>query len=1071
MKKSLKRIETAKVKFFHLKFSLLKFFRRSDLLCKQNLFLLGFACLIQLVNAQNDKFADIGTQVYSLRADLVVPQPINLPDISLPITNNKKTAFKAVSPISTKEELSKLLIQARAKYAPFMLNVAPALPEQRQRLALKDFNWRISTAADSVNLMGLLKGDGKWEKVNIPHFGPPLGRATTYYFKELEISQELLSSEALFICFKGVDYKATVFVNGNYCGFHEGFFAPFEFNISHLSKTGKNTILIKVENDVPTSPGKDAKGNVVNGDKIYAATGPGYDDPILGWHHGPAGMGIYQDCYIESRSNIHINDLYVRPKVEKSVAEAWVEINNFEEYPSEVKLKISVYGQNFKDTIIQDFEYIPSTTMIPGVGDLVKPTDNQFRILKMGYGVNYLRIPLEMKNFRYWDNETPWLYQLQVKVYNKDNRLLDSQFRQFGMRSFTMDTLSVPKGNMFLNGKPIRLRGANTMGHEQQCVMRGDWDQLRDDILLAKLCNMNFLRFTQRPVQQEIYDYCDQLGLMNQADLPLFGSIRRNKVAEAVKQVEEMERLVRSHPSTIMVSYINERFPNAEGNPQRSLSSADEYFKMFKALDQMVLLSNPDRVIKAGDGDYDPPTPGLPDSHCYNTWYNGHGLGLGKMYKGYWQPVKPDWYYACGEFGAEGLDPLNVMHKYYPKEWLPKNAADEKNWNANRISMSQTHRFHYMWYNTQHSLEDWINASQEYQATAMKFVAESFRRDSRMVSFAIHLFIDAWPAGWMKTIMDVDRQPKKAYFAYRNALEPLMVSIRSDRKGFFSGETAAFEAWICNDLNTAPINYQLHYQVERGGRVVFSNSTQADIAENEPTFQGYIPYVIPIENKRTAYKLRIALMDEKGKSIAQNEFDFDVFPTPVQNSPKVFCLSGHKGLANTIAKQAHLQLVPNMENADVILMDDFGAYKANENAVNKLVSAGKKAIFLELRANEYTIADTKVAIEKTSMGDYYFVSPTTGHVLVTDFKPFDFNMWYNEKEEVIMPLLSYTMSAPAWTTILSSGATNWVTDKGQVMAAGELKYGKGIFRICEIKLNDRLNTNPTALIFLNNLIQ
>ena len=78
-------------------------------------------------------------------------------------------------------------------------------------------------------------------------------------------------------------------------------------------------------------------------------------------------------------------------------------------------------------------------------------------------------------------------------------------------------------------------------------------------------------------------------------------------------------------------------------------------------------------------------------------------------------------------------------------------------------------------------MQDWIEASQEHQAWATKILTESFRRDPDMVSFAIHLFIDAWPAGWMKTIMDVDRQPKKAFFVYRNALEPLMANLRTDR--------------------------------------------------------------------------------------------------------------------------------------------------------------------------------------------------------------------------------------------------------------------------------------------------
>ena len=38
---------------------------------------------------------------------------------------------------------------------------------------------------------------------------------------------------------------------------------------------------------------------------------------------------------------------------------------------------------------------------------------------------------------------------------------------------------------------------------------------------------MNYLRLTQRPVQPEIYEWFDKLGLLNQTDLPLFGSLRR----------------------------------------------------------------------------------------------------------------------------------------------------------------------------------------------------------------------------------------------------------------------------------------------------------------------------------------------------------------------------------------------------------------------------------------------------------------------------------------------------------------------------------------------------------------
>jgi len=1020
-----------------------------------------------------DRFATIGTRKYENRMQqLTVPQPPVLPDISLPVTDDPHAAFKKTEAMSTKEEVNAALEKLREKYRPFMKNVAPAPEEMRNRIPLNEFNWRIETEADRSDFISALQGKGQWTKVSIPHFGPPLGRAVTYYFKEISLSADDFSKGSLFICFKGVDYKATVFVNGTCCGSHEGFFAPFEFNISRIARVGENKILVKVENDYTTTGGNDDQGNQVIGNKIYGATGPGYDDPEEGWHHCPPGMGIYQDCYLEARSPLHINDLFVRPELKDSVAEAWVEINNFEGYPANVRLSLSVYGQNFTDTVISDQEYIPFSTHIPGVGDLAKPTDWEKVRLKMGYGVNYLRIPLKMGNFRLWNTDEPWLYQLQVKLYDEAGNHVDTRVQQFGMRSFTMDTVNIPRGKMYLNGEMVRLRGANTMGHLQQCVMRKDWDQLRDDILLAKLCNMNYLRFTQRPVQPEIYEYCDQLGLMNQTDFPLFGSIRRNQFAEAVRQAEEMERLVRGHPSAIMDTYINERFPNAEGHPQRSLNQLEEYDRLFRALDQAVLLSNPGRVIKAGDGDYDPPTPGLPDSHCYNTWYNGHGLGLGEMYKGYWQPVKPGWLYACGEFGAEGLDPLNVMEKYYPKEWLPKDKADEKQWNANRIPKAQTQRFHYMWYNTQHSLNDWIEASQDYQAWAVKFVTESFRRDSRMVSFAVHLFIDAWPAGWMKAIMDVDCQPKKAWFAYRNALEPLMISLRSDRSSFYPGEKTGFEIWICNDRNQVPKGWQLKYQVEKeDGKVVFANRVDAAIPGNSSKFQGFIKYTTPEVSRRTGYVLRVALFNEKDESVCQNEMEFEVFPRPRPVLPSVYILGHSDGVASQLVRETGMKETSAPEKAKIIIVDDFSQYQSKQKLVDNMVRNGKRVVFLELPAGSYQVAGTTVSVEKTSMGDYYFVSPETGYPMMKRFKPFDFRFWYDGQKQLISPILAYTFRAEGWTPVLSSGDANWLGDKGAVMAAGELKYGNGFFRVCEVQLPGKTRYNPEAREFLDILVR
>src|SRR3712207_1975795 len=46
--------------------------------------------------------------------------------------------------------------------------------------------------------------------------------------------------------FGGVYYAARVWLNGAYLGSHEGYFAPFEFDCTHLLRSGTNELLVEV---------------------------------------------------------------------------------------------------------------------------------------------------------------------------------------------------------------------------------------------------------------------------------------------------------------------------------------------------------------------------------------------------------------------------------------------------------------------------------------------------------------------------------------------------------------------------------------------------------------------------------------------------------------------------------------------------------------------------------------------------------------------------------------------------------------------------------------------------------
>ncbi|MBD0777819.1 glycoside hydrolase family 2 [Maribacter sp. ANRC-HE7] len=1017
-----------------------------------------------------DHFSKIGTRKTSTRIHLLEEKlPPVLANLYLPKMSGKKSAFQPMDKMDTPEELKRELSLMDAKFTPFMANFAPKLKATRKQLQFNELQWRIETVQDQQNFTETLQGKGDWTNVKIPHYGPPEGRATTYYFKTFELDSEMLNFESQFICFKGVDYRTKVFINGALVGVHEGFFAPFEFNISKHIKSGVNTVLIKVENDFSTLGSPDAVGAKQIGNKIYAATGLGWDDPDSGWHHCPPGMGIYQECYIESRNPIHINDVFVRPLPKEEAAEVWIEVNNFHKEYKKVKFNLSLYGQNFKDTIFQNLEYIPSTTYIPGVGDLAKPSDWQTSQLEMGYGVNFLKVKVPVKSPKIWNNEHPWLYQLQINLFDKADKLTDNKATQFGMRTFAIDTISVPKGQFYLNGEKIKLRGANTMGYMQQDVFKKDWKQLKEDILLAKICNLNFIRLTQRPVQPEIYEYADKLGIMLQTDLPLFGSLRPNLFAEGIKQAGEMERLVRNHPSNIMVTYMNERFPNGEGHPQRNMSEVEEYLRFYKACDQIVLQLNPDRVIKPADGDYDPPSPGLPDSHMYNIWYNGHALGLGELHKGYWQKVKPDWFYACGEFGSEALDSYQVIKKYWPKTWLPKNENEQ--WFPDKVVKAQTNRFHYMWYPTPVTLKDWINVSQNHQVWGTRLVTEAFRRDPNMMSFAIHLFIDAWPAGWMKALMDVDRIPKKAWFTYRDALAPIMVNLRTDRYKFYEGEEINIEAWLMNDLNIIPENHKIKWQLEQKGKVVASSESIPDFPLNSSKFQGFIKFKAPEVTKRSSYNLRMALFNENSEAISESLIELEIFPEiKTDENLKVFT-ANPKGKVGNLLKELREENNLDIASSKVILIDEISFYEENKQEIDNLVKQGKTVVFLELPVGEFTIGRDQVVVEKTVMGQYYFVSPQTDHSIVKDVQPFDFKFWYNDSKGLVSPILSTLLKVDgSWEPILKTGKTTWVDISGEYAAAMEMKSGLGKYRICQLKLNNRIKSNPTASIFVRRLL-
>ena len=967
---------------------------------------------------------------------------------------------------------------------PFLQSHAgevPPGPDTRESVTLVDFDWKLVAPGEESGFAAALAGGGEgWEKVRLPHYGPPTGRALAWYRGTIDLSASFFAEgRSRWLCFGGADYRARVTVNGRCVGEHEGFFAPFEFDLSRTVTPGRNTVMVELWND-GICMGHQGEPD---GDKLYAATGLGWDEAGSGWHHCPPGMGLWRPVRVESRPAVFLRDVWVRPLPGLASAEVRAEVHNTLDRPVPIIMQAEIAGENFllEERVTLEMSDLPWA----------------------GLGTTFYRKVVTLPEARRWSVESPWLYRAAVRLNVTDEGLghpmEDRASVTFGMREFRIDEATEPKGRIFLNDQPIRLRGANTMGFEQQRVMAGDLEGLVADLLLAKACHMNFLRFTQRPVEREVYELCDRLGLMAQSDLPLFAYLRRTQFSEAVRQSAEMARHTRRHASNVLLSFINEPFPLSWGDKTHRQLDRTELEGFLAAAAFAIRVEDPDITIKPVDGDYDPPASfGLPDSHIYTLWYNGHGLAYGQLHQGAFPATKKGWCFGCGEYGAEGLDFPDLMRRRYPAEWLPRPNEAESDWTPARIFRAQTSQMQPLFFDRQQTLSDWCAVSQEHQRRATKDLTEAFRRMDRLVSCAIHLFIDAWPAGWMKTIVDCERRPKPAFFALREAFAPVLLSPRSDRRFYTAGESAECELWVCNDTAQPLKECSVRWQITGpSGETLASGSGSVEVPACTPVCGGIVRWSMPEVAERGRVGLRAALLTSGGRVLAEGDLAFEVFPRMVERpSTKAVLLENQSDTsAAASAREAAGELASELagpfklgtrkatrpDPEDTLALASCWPENAEDAAAwLRWVEGGGTLVLYDLEPCTLDFPSLPgvpglpggvVEIKRSGFWSALFVSRATGHPMVADFAADDFRYWFDDRLGRIEPFLPTAVLAPdCWQGILATGFCGWGEPSQPAHAVCELPYGAGRIRLCQLQLVGKTKANPPALAFAEKLL-
>ena len=955
-------------------------------------------------------------------------------EVNTPVFD-EKSAYKSF--IEEKERL-------KEHYKPFLYDYSKPAATPVRTTELKDFFYRKESEEDKLDFSKVLNGEGEWERVVLPKYEGPTGKWNAFYRTNLSLGQKL-ENKRYIVDFEAVDYIAEIYLNGRLITRHEGFFAPFFADLTENIREGENVLLIVVKNDITTS-GISVNGVTHYGNKIYAETHLGYDEPYLGWHHCPAGAGIFGKVNFVVSENKRVTDIFVQPDIDESKITVNATVTDYTFDGEILTAEFTVEGRNFKSEQSEKITAETKTT----------PLSN---------GENYLRKEISLKNFRLWTTGEPYLYSIRVTIKTADGKVVDERKSHFGMRKFAMDENSTPKGAFYLNDERIILRGTNEMGHLPKAVMDGDDERLLDDIMIAKVAGLNFFRMTQRPVFTKIYDYFDMTGTLCQSDFPLFSYLKYSALGEATKQVDEMEKLTRNHPSVIIESLCNETLDRTAWGTEQYNMSRLEIEKFFNAAREIISLDNPDRVVKCNEGDYAPieNTYGISDFHCYTFWYVSHGMASGKLDKGYLPPIRKGWFTGCGEYGVDGLDRFDLMKKYCPKEWLPETETEP--WSPRPIAREQCYVLHGDFFPEQNNAKEWIEASREWQRKAIKEYVHILRRRTDMIeSTAVHLLIDAWPCGWTKTLVDYERIPKPAYYAFKEANILTRVSVRSDKRTVYAGDEVVTEIYMLND-RPKKAKARITASVYLGDELFATYGTEVCSGECVQTYSGEIATDIPLNY---VGKIFVKVRSETEYGETYDEMIYNVRP-PLEKSVNLPEIRGER--VNDVVK------ICGNKPTDKIIVCDDDYFTANQKEVENRVKNGAKAIVFtnkslniigddvifpvhtlaeEVRANNFVArSDTSVYTKEFGEEDFKdFYNADKGYRDITAWFKFD----WKGAEEIL-----YTFE--------DSDDRKYALHKKHKLICGEKRYGKGSVILTTLSaVNGCVGNNPTLDKFLTNLI-
>jgi beta-galactosidase/beta-glucuronidase len=366
--------------------------------------------------------------------------------------------------------------------------------------------------------------------------GDPSFHPWAWYRRQVTLPESWRTRRTL-LHFGAVDYQASVWVNGQLAGSHEGGNTPFVFDVTPSLKPGENVITVRAwdpPEDKLIPRGKqywEAKSKSI----FYART-----------------SGIWQSVWMEAAGDAYLDTVHI-----STDPLGGVNINGtFSRARVSDQMRVSVFDGE--------------TEISRGTAPI---------------GFNRAALPLRVVRARTWSVEDPKLYNATVETWRND-RMIDRVRSYFGFR-----TVEARDGRVWLNGKPVYLKFILDQGYWPESNLTPPSDEaIQYDIRMAQAMGFNGARKHQKVEDPRFLYWADRMGFLVSGEMANAQGFDEQYAARFNHEWMEAVQRDINHPSIVIWAPLNESWGVPDLRDQRQQMHLRELYTLTHTLDDSRLV-------------------------------------------------------------------------------------------------------------------------------------------------------------------------------------------------------------------------------------------------------------------------------------------------------------------------------------------------------------------------------------------------------------------------------------------------------------------------------------------------